>query len=110
MSNLIKLLIAATPLVALVFYYVVLRHNLMDIEMQKESLKFEQEWHEFNRDFVFTRDKQKAAERARKAEEELKKVEEQERAKKEKLERLERELEEQLNATQEKDLKKFQKP
>jgi hypothetical protein len=78
----------------------------MDIEMQKESLKFEQEWQEFNRNFVFTKDKQKAAERARKAEEELKKVEEQERAKKEKLERLERELEEQMNATQEKDLKK----
>jgi hypothetical protein len=106
MSNIIKLLIAATPIMALVFYYVVVRHNLLDIEMQKESLKFEQEWHEFNRDFVFTRDKQKAAERARKAEEELRKVEEQERVKKEKLEKLERELEEQLNATQEKDLKK----
>jgi hypothetical protein len=108
MSNLIKLLIAATPIVALVFYYVVVRHNLMDIEMQKESLKFEQEWHEFNRDFVFTRDKQRAAERASKAEEELKKIEEAERKKREKLERLEQELEEQLNATQEKDLKKFQ--
>jgi hypothetical protein len=110
MSNIIKLLIAATPLVALVFYYVVVRHNLLDIEMQKETLKFEQEWHEFNRDFVFTKDKQKAAERAKRAEEELRKVEEQERVKKEKLEKLERELEEQLNATQEKDLKKFQKP
>jgi biopolymer transport protein ExbB/TolQ len=108
MSNLIKLLIAATPVMALVFYYVVVRHNLMDIEMQKESLKFEQEWHEFNRDFVFTKDKQKAAERARKAEEELKKIEEAEQKKREKLERLEQELEEQLNATQEKDLKKFQ--
>jgi hypothetical protein len=106
MSNLIKLLIATTPVMALVFYYVVVRHNLMDIEMQKESLKFEQEWQEFNRDFVFTRDKQKAAERARKAEEELKKVEEQERAKKEKLEKLEQELEKQMNATQEKDLRK----
>jgi hypothetical protein len=110
MSNLIKLLIAATPVLALVFYYVVVRHNLLDIEIQKESLRFEQEWQEFNRDFVFTKDKQKAAERAKKAEEELKKVEEQERAKKEKLERLERELEEQLNATEAKDLKKFQKP
>jgi len=106
MSNLIKLLIATTPVMALVFYYVVVRHNLMDIEMEKESLKFEQEWQEFNRNFVFTKDKQKAAERARKAEEELKKIEEQERTKREKLEKLERELEEQLNATQEKDLKK----
>jgi hypothetical protein len=106
MSNLIKLLIAATPFMALVFYYVVVRHNLMDIEMQKETLKFEQEWNEFNRDFVFTKDKQKAAEKAKKAEEELKKVEEQERAKREKLEKLEKELEEQLNATEAKDLKK----
>jgi hypothetical protein len=106
MSNLIKLLIATTPIMALVFYYTVVRHNLMDVEMQKENLRFEQEWNEFNRDFVFTKDKQKAAERARKAEEELKKIEEQERAKKEKLERLERELEEQLNTIQEKDLKK----
>jgi hypothetical protein len=105
MNSLIKLLIATTPVMALVFYYTVVRHNLMDVEMQKESLKFEQEWNEFNRDFVFTRDKQKAAERAKRAEEELKKVEEQERAKKEKLERLEKELEEQMNAT-EKELKK----
>jgi sensor histidine kinase YesM len=110
MSNLIKLLIAATPVLALVFYYVVVRHNLMDIEMQKETLKFEKEWNEFNRDFVFTKDKQNAAEKAKKAEEELKKVEEQERVKKEKLEKLERELEEQLNATQEKDLKRFRNP
>jgi hypothetical protein len=80
----------------------------MYIEFQKENLRFEQEWNEFNRDFVFTKDKQKAAEWAKRADEELKKIEEQERAKREKLERLERELEEQLNATQEKDLKKFQ--
>jgi hypothetical protein len=77
----------------------------MDVEMQKESLKFEQEWNEFNRDFVFTRDKQKAAERAKRAEEELRKAEEAEKMKKEKLERLERELEDQMNAT-EKELKK----
>jgi hypothetical protein len=108
MSNLIKLLIAATPVLALVFYYVVVRHNLMDIEMQKESLKFEQEWNEFNRDFVFTRDKQAAAERARKAEEELKKIEEAERKKREKLERLEQELEQQINATERRELEKFQ--
>jgi hypothetical protein len=100
-------LIAATPVLALVFYYTVVRHNLLDIEMQKESLKFEQEWNEFNRDFVFTKDKQRAAERASKAEEELKKVEEQEQ-KKEKLERLENELEEQINATERKELEKFQ--
>ena len=99
MSNLIKLLIAATPVLALMFYYTVVRHNLMDIEMQKESLKFEREWHEFNRDFVFTRDKQAAGERASKAGEELKKIEEAERKKREKLERLEKELEEQINAT-----------
>jgi hypothetical protein len=105
MNSLIKLLIATTPIMGLIFYYTVVRHNLMDVEMQKENLRFEQEWNEFNRDFVFTKDKQKAAERARKAEEELKKVEEQERAKKEKLERLEKELEEQINAT-EKELKK----
>ena len=110
MSNLIKLLIAATPVLGLVFYYVVVRHNLLDIEMQKETLKFEQEWNEFNRGFVFTRDKQKAAERAEKAEKELRKVEEAERAKKEKLERIEKELEEQLNATEAKDLKRFEKP
>jgi len=107
MSNIIKLLIAATPVVVLVFYYVVVRHNLMDIEMQKETLKFEQEWHEFNRDFVFTKDKRQAAERAKRAEEELKRIEEKEREKREKLEKLEKELEEQLNATQEKNLKKF---
>jgi len=108
MSNLIKLLIAATPIVALMFYYVVVRHNLMDIEMQKESLKFEREWNEFNRDFVFTKEKQRAAERASKAEEELKKIEEAERKKREKLERLEQELEQQINATERRELEKFQ--
>jgi biopolymer transport protein ExbB/TolQ len=109
MSNIIKILLVTTPLAGLIFYYVVVRHNLLDIELQKEALKFEREWNEFNRDFVFTRDKQAATERARKAEEELKKVEEQEQRKKEKLERLEQELEQQLNATQEKDLKNLGK-
>jgi flagellar motor protein MotB len=109
MSNIIKILIVTAPFMALLFYYVVVRHNLFDIEFQKESLKFEQAWHEFNKDFVFTRDKEKAVERAKKVEEELQKVEEQEKKKKEKLERLEQELEKQLNATQEKDLKNLGK-
>jgi len=109
MSNIIKILLVTAPVMGLLFYYVVVRHNLIDIEFQKEGLKFEREWNEFNKDFIFTHDKQAAAERAKKAEEELKKVEEQEQKKREKLEKLEEEVEKQLNATQEKDLKNLDK-
>ena len=96
MGNLFKILILTAPLAALVFYYVITKQNQMDIEMEKESLKFEQQWHEFNRDFIFTRDKQKAEQRAQQAEEKIKEIEKKEEEKKKKLEKLEQDFEKAL--------------
>jgi len=96
MGNILKFLILTAPLAALVFYYVVVKQNQMDIEMEKESLKFEQQWHEFNRDFIFTRDKQKAEQRAQQAEEKIKEIEKKEEEKKKKLEKLEQDFEKAL--------------
>jgi CDP-glycerol glycerophosphotransferase (TagB/SpsB family) len=96
MGNLFKFLILTAPLAALVFYYVVVKQNQMDIEMEKESLKFEQQWHEFNRDFIFTRDKQKAEQQAQQAEQKIQEIEKKEEEKKKKLEKLEQDFEKAL--------------
>jgi len=96
MGNILKFLILTAPLAALVFYYVITKQNQMDIEMEKESLKFEQQWHEFNRDFIFTRDKQKSEQQAQQAEEKIKEVEKKEEEKKKKLEKLEQDFEKAL--------------
>jgi len=96
MGNLFKILIITAPLAALVFYYVVVRQNQMDLEMEKESLKFEQEWHNFNKDFVFTKDKQKAEQKAQQAEEKIKEIEKKEKEKRKKLEKFEQDFEKAL--------------
>jgi len=96
MGNLFKILIITAPLAALVFYYVVVRQNQMDLEMEKESLKFEQEWHNFNKDFVFTKDKQKAEQKAQQAEKKIKEIEKREEEKKKKLEKFEQDFEKAL--------------
>ena len=96
MVNILKTLILTAPLAALVFYYVTVKQNQMDIEMEKESLKFEQKWHEFDKDFVFTKDKQKAEQQAQQAEQKIKEVEKKEEEKKKKLEKLEQDFEKAL--------------
>jgi len=96
MGNLFKFIILTAPLAALVFYYVVVKQNQMDIEMEKENLKFEQQWHEFNRDFVFNKDKQKSEQKAQQAEQEIQEIEKKEEEKKKKLEKFEQDFEKAL--------------
>ena len=93
MGNLLKFIILTAPLAALVFYYVVVKQNQMDIEIEKENLKFEQQWHEFNRDFVFTRDKQKSEQKAKEVEQKAIEIEKKEEEKKKKLEKFEQDFE-----------------
>jgi hypothetical protein len=96
MSNLFKVVIIGAPLAALVFYFVVVRQNQMDIEMEKEALKFEQKWYEFDRDFGFTGDKQKAQQRVQEVEKKLKEIEKKEEERKKKLEKFEADFEKAL--------------
>jgi len=96
MGNILKFLILTAPFAALVFYYVVVKQNQMDIEMEKESLKFEQKWYEFDKDFVFTKDKQKAEQQAQQAEQKIQEIEKKEEEKKKKLEKLEQDFEKAL--------------
>ena len=105
MGNLFKILVVTAPLAALLFYYVVLKQQQLDIELEKESLKFEQQWQEFNRDFVFTKDKAKAEQRAQQAEEKLKELEKKEEEKKKKLEKLESEFEKAIEEQQQKEVR-----
>jgi len=93
MGNLFKIILVTAPLAALLFYYVVLKQQQIDVELEKESLKFEQKWNEFDRDFVFTRDKAKSEQRAQQAEQKLQELEKKEEEKKKKLEKFEQEFE-----------------
>jgi len=96
MGNLFKILIITAPLAALVFYYTVVKQNQMDIEMEKENLKFEQKWNEFDKDFVFNRDKQKAEQKVQQAEQKIQEIEKKEEEKKKKLKKFEQDFEKAL--------------
>jgi len=93
MGNLFKIIVITAPFAALLFFYVVLQQQKLDTELEKESLKFERTWEEFNRDLKWTKDKSRVEERITRAEEGLKEIEEQEEKRKKKLEEFEKEFE-----------------
>lgn len=96
MSNLFKIAILAAPLAALVFYYVVVQQQKMDVELEKDSLKFEQQWNEFKKDSPFTTDRKKYEQRAEQAEQKQKELEERKKQKEQKLEKFETDFEKAL--------------
>lgn len=95
LSNLFKVAILAAPLVGLIFYYVVLKQNQMDVEMKKENIKFEQEWNRFNENFIFTSPEQRDYYKERNEEiaKELEELKKKEQEKEQKVEKFEQEFE-----------------
>ncbi|MDI1471535.1 hypothetical protein QI155_03225 [Thermodesulfovibrio sp. 1176] len=69
----------------------------MNIEMEKESVQFEQKWNEFRSESPFTVHKQRYEERAKKAEEELEEIKKKEKEKQKKIESFEEQFEKSLN-------------
>ncbi len=94
MSNLFKILLFTSPILALIFYYVVSQQSKMDVEMKKEDAVFERSWDEFEADFAKTPEqKQKYADRAARAEQKLNELEQKEKEKEKKSEKFEKEFE-----------------
>jgi len=98
MNNTLKMLIGAAPVLALIFYYVVVQQHATDLQMKKQNYEFSQKWHELNSESVFTSDKQSEREKA--AEDKLKTEQVEEKAKGEtnKANMFENNLEKQLNS------------
>ncbi len=96
MTNLFKIAIIAAPLAGLIFYYVVMQQSKLDTEIEKESLKFEQEWNEFKAESPFTTNRQKYEERAKVAEQKQKELEEKKKQKEQKIEKFEQNFEKAL--------------
>lgn len=93
LSGLFKAVIVATPVVALLLYYVVIQQGKLNVEMEKESIQFEQKWNEFRSESPFTANKQRYEERAKKTEEELEEIKKREKEKQKKIENFEEQFE-----------------
>lgn len=96
MTNLFKIAILAAPLAALIFYYVVMQQQKMDVELEKESMKFEQQWNEFKADSPFSTDRQKYQSRAEQAEKAQQELEQKKKEKEQKVEKFEQNFEKAL--------------
>ena len=104
MGGLFKILLVTAPVLALIFYYVVVKQSALDVELRKESLQFERDWNEWQMS-MFGKDK-KYAERAEKAEKELMEIEKKEKEKQEKVEKFEKEFDKALDDFEKKQQKK----
>lgn len=94
MGTLFKAVLITSPVLALVFFYVVSQQGKLDIEMQKEDAGFDRSWNEFEADFNRNKEmRQKYADRAKKADEKLKKLEEKAEADEKKAKKFEQEFE-----------------
>lgn len=86
MGGLFKILLFTSPVLALIFFYVVSQQSKMDTEMKKEDTEFSRSWEEFERDFAKTPEQKQIYDaRARETEGKLKDLEEKEKEKEKKL-------------------------
>lgn len=89
MNSILKGLLIASPLMAVVFWYVVSQQSKVDTTIQKDDLQFERTWEEFNDEFDGTAPKADHSGRAKKAEARLAEIEKKEKLKREKAEKFE---------------------
>jgi len=93
-SGLFKVLLFTSPVLAIVFFYVVSQQSKLDTEIQRESAAFERSWSEFEADFAKDKEqKQKHLSRADEADKKLKEFEQKQQEKERKLEQFEKEFE-----------------
>lgn len=94
MGGLFKILLFTSPVLALIFFYVVSQQSKLDTEIKKDEAEFHRSWNEFESDFAKTpKQKQKYDSRAREADEEIKRLKEGEAEKERKAEEFERQFE-----------------
>lgn len=98
MSSIFKVLVVSAPVLAILFYYVVVKQGVMDAEIQKEDAKFERAWNEFEASMATKDMAEKYNQRAKEAEQELERLRQEEELKKKKAEDFEKEFEQALKA------------
>jgi len=94
MSALFKILLFSSPVLALIFFYVVSQQAKLDTEMEEQDLQFERAWNEFEADFVKSPvQKRKYEERGAKADEMIRELEKEKAEKKAEAERFKKDFE-----------------
>jgi wyosine [tRNA(Phe)-imidazoG37] synthetase (radical SAM superfamily) len=93
MSNLIKIVLFTSPVIFILFWYVVSQQRKLDVEIQKEDVVFERDWNEFSSEFSKNK---KYQQRAEQAEKKLSEIEQMEKEKQKKAEEFEKELDKTL--------------
>ncbi len=96
MSGLFKILLFTSPVLGLIFYYVVSQQSKLDVEMKKDDARFERDWNEFNNEFNsdFKNDKKRKYEqRAQQAEQEFQEMKKKEKEREENAEKFQSEFE-----------------
>lgn len=98
MGGLFKVLLFTSPVLALVFFYVVSQQSKIDTEMKKDEAQFERNWSEFESDFAKSKEAKKLyADRAEAAANKILELELKEKEKEEKAAKFEKEFEKSIN-------------
>jgi len=76
MNTLFKIILISSPILALIFYYTVMKQSEIDTQIKHEDTLFERDFNEFSADFEEDPDvRKKFRERAGQAEEEIEGIE-----------------------------------
>jgi hypothetical protein len=103
MQNLLKILIFSSPILAIVFWYVVAQQSQHNTHIQAEDAVFEREWAEHEASLSKAeREKEKYLGRAKEAEERLSKYKAKEAEKERKAEEFQQKFEKELEETDKK--------
>lgn len=110
MTNLIKVVLLASPILALVFYYTVIRQSEIKMDIKKAETEFNQRWDDFNADFEKDPVKKKEYQlRADKSAKKLEELKEEEKKKKSRADKFEDEFEKELENFNKQKGKDFEK-
>ncbi len=107
MGGLFKILLFTSPVLALIFYYVVSQQNNLDVEMKKDEAAFERSWNKFEEKFAKDPEEKKYYRSlAEEADIEFKRLKEKEREKEQKSEKFERDFEKAIEEFEKKEKQK----
>lgn len=92
MKGFFKVILVATPLFAVVFFYVINKQSLLDTQIERESAKFDRAWNEWESQSITTPDPMIHQKRAAAAESRLVELREREVKEQQQLDQMQNEL------------------
>jgi hypothetical protein len=111
MGGLFKILLFTSPVLGLIFFYVVSQQSKIDVKIEKDDAVFERSWNEFQANFSRTPEqRQKYLDRALGAEERIREFEEKEKLEEKKAEEFRREFEKAIQEFEEEQQQKGGQP